>query len=69
MTDESGWKPPAKEAAAEERRAERKLIRDLLKLPNEDLFIGALRLLGIADGSRASRDALEAWRAYQKQRR
>lgn len=69
MTDELGWKPPAKEAAAEEGREERQLIRDLLKLTTEDMFIGALRLLGIADGSRAARDALEAWRAYQKQRR
>lgn len=69
MTDELGWKPPAKDAATEERRKERQLIRELLKLPNEDLFIGALHLLGIADDSRAWRDALEAWRAYQRQRR
>jgi hypothetical protein len=69
MTDEPGWKPPAKVSAAEERRAERKLIRDLLALPAEDLFTGALRLLGIAEGSRAWHDALEARRASQRPRR
>jgi hypothetical protein len=36
-------------------------------LESEELFIGALRLLGIAEGSREWRDALDAWRAYQKQ--
>lgn len=69
MTDELGWKPPAKEAAAEERRKERQIIRELLTLPDEELFIGALRVLGIADDSPAWHDALEAWRTYQRQRR
>lgn len=69
MTDELGWRPPAKEAAVEERRKERQIIRELLKLPTEELFTGALRVLGIEDGSPAWRDALEAWRAYQRQHR
>ncbi|MFZ0415425.1 MAG: hypothetical protein WBE20_10660 [Candidatus Acidiferrales bacterium] len=45
------------------------LIRELLTLPTEELFVGALRVLGIADGSRAWHDAVEAWRAYHRQRR
>lgn len=69
MTDELGWKPPAKEAAAEERRKERQIIRELLELPTEELFIGALRVLGIEDGSPAWHDALYAWRDYQRRRR
>jgi hypothetical protein len=69
MTDELGWKPPAKQAAAEERRKERQIIRDLLKLPTEELFIGALRVLGIEDDSPAWHDALDAWRVFQSQHR
>jgi len=48
-----GWKPPAREAAAEERWEERRLIRDLLKLPTEDLF-----LLIVTEGVKIQTDPL-----------
>jgi hypothetical protein len=68
MTDELGWKPPAKEAAAEERGRQRRVVRDLLNLDWEQ-FIGALRLLGMDEGSPEWNDAVEAWRAWQRRRR
>jgi len=68
MTDELGWKPPAKEAAAEVRARQRRIVRDLLSL-NWEQFIGALRLLGMAENSREWDDAVEAWRAWQRRHR
>lgn len=68
MTDELGWHPPAKTAAAEEQRRKEKLMRDLLSLPTRELFIGALRLQGIAEGSVDWQAALAAWRESQRQR-
>ena len=68
MTDELGWHPPAKASAIEEQKRKEKLMRDLLNLPTRELFIGALRLQGIAEGSEAWRAALAAWTEYQQKR-
>jgi hypothetical protein len=68
MTDELGWRPPAKTAAADEQRRKEKLMRELLNLPTRELFIGALRLQGIAEGSVEWQAALAAWRDFQSQR-
>jgi hypothetical protein len=62
------WRPPAKEAAQEELRRRRKLMLELLNLPTEGLFIGALRLQGIEENSPAWQAALAAWREHQKLR-
>jgi len=45
------------------------LIRELLILPTEEQFIAALRALNIPDHSRGWYDAIEASRAYHRQRR
>lgn len=45
------------------------LIRELLTLPTEEQFIAALRALRIAEDSLGWYDAVEAWRAYHRQRR
>jgi len=50
--DQRGWKPAAKQAAVEERRKHRDLVRQPLRLETEELFIGALRLAGLTEGSR-----------------
>lgn len=68
MTDELGWRPPAKTAAIEEQGRKEKLMRDLLNLPTRELFIGALRLQGIAEGSVEWQAALAAWAESQRQR-
>lgn len=68
MTDELGWRPPAKTAAIEEQRRKEKLMRGLLNLPTQELFIGALRLQGIAEGSVEWLAALSAWREFQSRR-
>jgi len=69
MTDDAlGRYPPAKAAAAEERRQRMKLMQDLLSLPTRELFIGALRLQGIAEGSGEWQAALAAWNDSQRQR-
>ena len=68
MTDDVlGRYPPAKAAAAEERRRRMKLMQDLLSLPTRVLFIGALRLQGIAEGSAEWQAALAAWNDFQRQ--
>jgi hypothetical protein len=69
MADDAlGRYPPAKAVAAEERRQRIKLMRDLLSLPTRELFIGALRLQGIAEGSGEWQAALAAWNDSQRQR-
>jgi hypothetical protein len=69
MTDDAlGCYPPAKAAAAEERRRRIKLMQELLSLPTRELFIGALRLQGIAEGSAEWQAALAAWSDFQRQR-
>jgi hypothetical protein len=67
MADEHGWNPPAKEAAAEERRRQRRVVLQLLKLETEELFSGALRLMGIGEDSPEWEEALRAWREYHHQ--
>lgn len=67
MTDERGWKPPAKEAAAEERRRKNRTVLQVLNLPTEEMFIGALRVMGLMEGSPEWIDALNAWREYQRE--
>jgi hypothetical protein len=67
MSGELGWRPPAKTAAIKERRKKLKLMGDLLNLPTRELFIGALRLQGIAEGSAEWQAALAAWTEFQRQ--
>lgn len=62
MSDAHGKYPPAKEAAAEERHRQRKIVTQVLHLETEELFIGALRTLGLTEGSPGWEAALRTWR-------
>jgi hypothetical protein len=66
--DERGWKPPAEEAAAAERRRQGEIVRQVLNLETEGLVIGALGLLDINEDSPEWNAARIAWREYQKGR-
>ena len=68
-TDARGLDPPAKVDAREERKRQRELVEALVRLENEELFIGALRLQGVAENSPSWNAALAAWRAAQAKRR
>jgi hypothetical protein len=68
MTDDSrGWNPPAKEAAAEERKRQNGLIKQLLCLETEGLFTSALNVLGPMSEPEKNA-ALDAYRTFQKER-
>jgi hypothetical protein len=67
--DDLGWYPPAKEAAAEERRRKWELVRQVLNLETEELVTGALLVMGMAKDSAEWNDALNAWRQHQRERR
>lgn len=67
-TDARGIDPPAKKDAREERKRQRELVEALIQLENEELFIGALRLQGVAEDSPSWNAALAAWRAAQAER-
>jgi len=68
-TDARGINPPAKEDAREEQRPQRKLVEALVRLENEELFTGALRLHGVVENSPLWNAARAAWRAAQAERR
>ena len=63
MSDSHGKYPPAKEAAAEERRRQMKTVLQLLHLPWH-LFIEGLRLMGLTKGTLEWDRAVTAWREY-----
>lgn len=63
MSDVHGRYPPAKAAAAEERRRQMHTVLQMLHLP-WDLFIEALGLLGITEGMREWDLAVTAWREF-----
>jgi len=67
MTDAQGVNPPAKEAAREEAKRRRELVRQLIQLPQEEIE-GALRLVGMEEGSAEWEAAMDAWRSAQKRR-
>jgi hypothetical protein len=66
MMDDRGKYPPAKEAAAEELRRQWKIIGQLMNLETEELFIGALPVLGLTENSDGWKAAISAWREHQQ---
>lgn len=69
MSDSSGAKPPAKEAAREEAQRKRRLVDQLIRLETQDLFENALRQFGIEQNSAEWNQAVTAWREKQKKLR
>lgn len=65
MTDALGANPPAKEAAREEAKKRRELVRRLIQLPQAEIA-GALRLMGLEEGSPEWDAAMDAWRSAQR---
>ncbi len=65
MSDAHGKYPPAKDAAAEERRRQMKTVLQLLHLPLH-LFLDGLRLMGLIEGSPEWELAVTTWHEHHE---